>query len=458
MAYENNEPLDKTHTSELDQGIVENDAANEIETKKKEKLMPVPPEINELMSTIDELLQHGEEVPDSLIQELESQINTAGDFEVEELFQKYSKASSFYGVSSLLNDAHRRAQLHHGFGNEEEVTQATAPTEESNGIPVMPYIPPASDDDLMEYMSQGNADYEPEQIPAQEKPNVPEARTTAPSAEVTSKKDTLESKESLAKSPDQPTELHRQYPRPAEQAVNDAKANEQNKKNANKVTAPSISAASRELPPKEDTTTKANGVATSNHPVGISQQLQVSSKPLLGSLAGTFNSMMGLTNKNKLVETHMSSSDFGKNIVANKITDFEKLCLKHLGSIENISDLAKLSAGTFNDKGDEIIKSKVADFTKMSEVIGKEYRKLLESVSKDDEQVNKIKSIAKEHAEKLNATKGTLSKILGDNAPSSLVKLLGGVMESVKSITNKTFQIRPEAEKQKNVTSEPQLN
>jgi hypothetical protein len=447
MAVENNTLLDSPNTTELSQGIDQNDAV--IEAKKYEELLPVPPEINELMSTIDEMLQRGEEIPDSLIQELESQINTAGDFEVEDLFQKFSKASSFYGISSILNDAHLRAMQHHGFSKE---APSIISTEESMGAPTMPYIPPASDDELMEYMSQEHGDYAPVTRVTQG------TSVAAISERIDDVRSNKETPVGTASSVESPAVEHKRQPGPAEQAVSEAKAGESAKSTPKKDSVQTKSDTKPELASKEDVTPKDKGIAPTNQTLGNSQQPQVQSMPLLGSLASTFNSMMGFGNKNKSVKTHLSSSDFGKTIVANKIVDFEKLCTKHLGGIENISDLAKLSTETFSDKASDVIKSRVTEFMTMSEVLGKEYGKLLKSASPDENQVTKIKNIAKEHAEKLKASKGELSKVLRDNAPSSLVKLLGGVMESVKNIINKVFQIRPEATKQNSVTNEPQPN
>ena len=269
-----------------------------------------------------------------------------------------------------------------------------------------------------------------------------------------------------------PTQLPKSAPveldSPAEKAVKNAKVAERAKaasknnseSNANHDSAPTKKAVTADRPSEDYAKTKDKEAVPSKSPVANVQQqeLQVHSKPLLGSLTNTFSSMMGWGNKNRSVDTHLSADEFSKNIISNKIKDFEKLCAKQLSSLENISDLAKLSAETLSDKGADVIKSKVSGFMKMTGAIGKEYEKLIKSTSQDDEQSKQLKVIAKKHAEDMKMSKDDLIKSLGDNAPSSLMKLLGGVMESVKKITNKIFKIKPGVEKHENVSSEPQPN
>jgi hypothetical protein len=406
---------------------------------KKNKSSPVPQEIDDLMSHIDQMLARGEEISDSLIQELEAQLNTSNEFDIEALTSKYLHAANFYGISALLHNKQRKQGM-------------VYPDIDTDVPPVdVAYqnIPPASDEELMGSMRE--ADDEISIDTSYDHTSVSNPNSNSDETDVQANSvDIEEAGPNVTPKPSIITGGMQNRPKlPIE------RSEEKNTSTSDKTKVP-------EVPISQVETGKSKGsqetpiIERVQQGQQGQQGQQITVRPLFSSLVSGFSAMMNLGRNKTIPVTHVSPEDFTTQILNNKIKDFEILCNKHEASLASISTIASKGLDINNKEETKSMEGKVSAFMKLTDVVGKEYAKITKTGSTDNFMNEKIKGIASSHTKNIQKIKEDLLKTLGDNAPSALSKLFVGVMDSIKKLTNKIFKIKPNSSQQTQVVSEPE--
>lgn len=423
IKHENNtaspkpEEVASQSTSEIASNAPQNPSINETLTPDTEllddiggvnhkKLMPAPAEIHDLMEAINEILERGDDVPDTLISEFEAQMNVASDFDVEELMVQFKHASIFNGISSVLEAKKISLKSH----------QYNAPSP-ANDVQDFHDIPHASVEELMSSMrepdlgeyNEAYQDYSasPPEVPV----NITDHLNQTPANEM------------------------------AEDAVKKAKVaeNERVADNSKREASESF-IANKNVKPVLDTATPANQ-NNSAHIQNTVPNLKASTifMPMMSSLSATFSKMMSLGKPKKPVLPHLDKEDYTKRVFDNKLTDFRNVCEQQSSSLIGILSLTRRTLNGADNREIDFneLKDRAGHFNKQSLAMGKAYTDLIKISSNED--ASAVKDVAKEFKDKYKKIKDEINAIVKESKPSIFTKLVveawGAISKSVDFIT-----------------------
>lgn len=436
------------NTKEQVQGSVIED------TPKYKELEPAPKEIQALMSSINEILSRGEDVPDSLVKEFEIQMKVSGDFNVSELMDAFALASEFYGIRGVLETKKRSNHNYLIKKFEDDIKRdPNTPHPIVEDIPPMPDEPPMpdvpqqSDEELMESMSarshiddqsghehidiQGNIHQALQSSDNQELSNIPPNEVV----------ERAKYNESIQQLSDNSSENTQQADNSAARlAVERAIQDEVPIEKTHSITKDDSFFPKASLSKDKRDVEQARAIEPQAEHITYQQGSNNIFKPLISSFMTPFAAMLGMNSKKQSAETHLSKESFQDKSTNNRIADFKSTCAKHAHSIDEIVSLGK----KYHESGNEIDKgalvSEIDRFTNQSIYINKEFNRLESKVDKSSTQSDYLKSISKEHAEKLKSAKEDVDKYFGGNIPSSLAKLFDRAFDSIKKLVNKLFK------------------
>ena len=397
------------------------------------ELEPAPKEIQALMSTINEILARGEDVPDSLVKEFEVQMEVSGDFNVIELMKSFDLASQFYGIRGVLETKKRsnRKYLIKKFEDDLKHDPETPhPIVEEAPIP---NIPQQSDDELMESMrdrdygdihadeeyivnqpvSISEAEVAVQQVKNTEKTNIQE-NSTDNSSNIAIGAATLAVQQAM------------QNEAPVEQPSNITKEDSFFPEASLSKDKQAVESAASQVQPSANQT--------------YQPATQDIFKPLLSSFMTPFASMLSSDPKNKPAKTHLSKESFQSINTDNRIEDFKTACVNHGKTINGIVSLGKKYHESGDAKDKASLVSEIDKFINKSKFINKEFNRLENNVDMSSNQSKLFNSISKEHADNIEATKEDVKKYFGGNIPLSLVKLFDRAFESIKKFVSNVFK------------------
>jgi hypothetical protein len=391
---------------------------DDVDIENDKKLIPAPTEIHDLMKVINEMLERGDDIPDTLISEFEAQMNVVSDFDVEELMNQFKHASIFNGISSVL-EAKNNRQKNHQY-NELSIKSSTVPSPANNVKDELDFydIPLASIEELMSSMRE---------------PDLGEYHDAHQDYSAAVPEETVNIINHLNQKP-----VHEM----AEEAVNSAKEAENiNVEDNSKREASELFIDKKSDKAELDTSSSANQ-NNSAHPKNTVPTLNASTifMPLMSSLSATFSKMMSIGNPKKPMLPHLDKDDYTQRVFGNKLTDFKNICEQQQISLMGILDLTKNSLnGVDNREIDlNVLKDSAADFNKHSLVMGKAYANLMKISSNDDDALE-VKGVAKEFKDNFKKIKDEINEIVKDSKPSVFTKFIaeawGAISKSVDFIT-----------------------
>lgn len=369
--------------------------------ERQKKLMKAPAEIHDLMKEINDMLDRGEDIPDSLIQELEVQINATSDFNVIELMDQYSQAASFTAISVILEIAKNR--------HRDSIVLQQSHNEEYTGIPD---IPSASMEELMQNMRPDDVDSYPETYPEYSMVD-PIATDSAPIATNgtidLAKEAVLKAKESESNSA---SSVHNQQSGAALGLVTNSK---------NKV------------PPSTSIKTLA---ATPNQakPLEIAKQTYQTKPsifaPLMSSLAIPFKAMLDLGSK-KPVYPHLDKETYTQLQYSNQLNDFRKKLDEHKSNLLSMKGLVQGSMVESKDTNESFVKLKatIVDFVKQDSTLNQSYNSLIKIAPESE--LDKLKDLGKEYKAEMKVKNDEIMDMLKVGNPNVITKMLSNVWKSV---------------------------
>jgi hypothetical protein len=386
----------------------------EADEKRRKSLAQAPSEIHDLMEAINDLLERGEDIPDAMILEFESQMNTASEFDVESLMAKFTLAATFNGISALL-ETHRLKQKEHAF------LQTADDISEMNID--MPDIPNASVEELMNNMQQ--VDYHDSENDysgySDTIPSIQEEASVMPSTPQFDPAIEAVKNAKLGEARPTPNNPPVEYIQNIQPADIDKPQVEVDKKAAS-------------TPKGNDTKSQPNNVIHAAKPSIFA--------PLLSSLTTPFKAMMNLS-KGKSVEPNLDREAFTQRIFDNKVKDFIKACEEQNSRLTGIKKLTHTILNQESDNSSERDElNKRADiFTKQSSVIAKSYASLIQMAPKSA--IKEVNEIANKYKEDIKKHKEDVSSMVKESKPSAVTKFLGDVWKSISKSVDTIMQSGP---------------
>jgi hypothetical protein len=403
----------------------------------KNKVKPAPTEIQDLMKLMNDMLERGEDIPDSFIQEFEAQMNVANDFDVQSLISQFSFASQFNGISAVLESKKNRQRDQQFNASNAYVVPNISQTPEFSEIPEtpvppetpvvpetpvipdmpdmpdMPDIPQASDEELMNNMMQTeHGDYPDvhQDIPLPDMGGNP-AATNQQSNEVA---------EDVVRSAKE-NEARQIASDEAKESKRSAAAKVQHKDDNAEAARPS---SNNEPKPTTDVKDAIDTAEPQSAPMP-NQQVKSIFRPLLSSLATPFAAMMSL-GKKKEATPHLDKTDFTQQMFRNKFNDFKKLCEDQNSRMSDMKSHTQNSLKALTDPDGAFAKlqEQVVGFKKQTSILNKAYQNLLKIAPK--ESMSEVKVLGQEFKDELKRQKDDVNTMLKDSKPSAIGKLLKG--------------------------------